>query len=135
MNWTAPVTIALGLLAAEPAFAHHSFAMFDRTRTIEVTGTVKEFQWTNPHVWIQLWVPDAAGKQVEYGFEANAVRSLTQAGWTRRTFNPGDKIKIVYNPLRAGGNGGAFVTATLADGTVLRNSAQAAPAAQPAAPR
>ena len=106
MKWTPAAVIAAGVLEAQPASAHHSFAMFDRTKTAEVAGTIKAFQWTNPHVWIQVMAPDASGKTVEWGFECNAPRSLTQAGWSRHTFKEGDKVTVVYNPLRAGGAGG-----------------------------
>ncbi len=123
MKWTLPAAIALALWAVQPALAHHSFAMFDRTKTVEVTGTVKEFQWTNPHNWIQVMVPDSAGKPVEWGFESGSPRTMGGHGWTRKSLKAGDRVKLTYNPLRAGGNGGAFVSLTLPDGTTLYNSA------------
>ncbi len=81
------------LLLAAPASAHHSFAMFDREKSLTMTGVVKEFEWTNPHVWIHVWRADSV--------------------------KPGDKVSVDFHPLKDGSRGGQLVAATLADGKRL----------------
>jgi hypothetical protein len=109
---------AAALGAAAQAWAHHSSAMFDHTQEIELEGTVKEFQWTNPHVWIQLLV-EQGGKQVEYSIEGASPNGLVRKGWSRTSFKAGDRIKVKVNPLKDGAPGGAFLSATTQDGKVL----------------
>ena len=110
---------AVVLMGAGPAFAHHSFAMFDHDKEVPLQGVVKEFQWTNPHSWIQLLVTDKAGKQVEYSIEGASVNSLARQGWTRNAFKAGDKVTVYVNPLKTGEPGGSFVRAVLPDGSKL----------------
>ena len=100
-------------LAAAPAFAHHSFAMFDNTKDVTLEGTVKEFQWTNPHSWVQLMVKDASGKEVEWSVEAGSPNGLSRQGWTRHAAKPGDKASIVVHPLKDGTAGGSLVSMTV----------------------
>ena len=108
-----------GVLAGIPAAsAHHSFAMFDRTQEVRLDGTVKDWQFTNPHSWLQLLVLQD-GNPVEYGIEGSSVNTLLRIGWGPKTFKSGDKISVVINPLRDGRKGGAFVKATLPDGKIL----------------
>ncbi len=114
--------VASAFLAVSAAWAHHSFAMFDLKTETEINGVVTEFQWTNPHVWIQLDSTDKNGKVVHWSVEAGAPSGLARAGWKRKTFVPGDKIKLVSHPVRNGSAGGALVAATLPDGTVLYES-------------
>ena len=106
------------LAIAAPALAHHSFAMFDSTKEVEVVGVVKEFQWTNPHIWIQLGVNEN-GNPVVYNIEGSSPNGLSRKGWKRTTFKPGDKVTIVIHPLKHGELGGSFVRATGADGSVI----------------
>ena len=104
------------VLTAAPAFAHHSYAMFDMQKTVTLDGTVKDFQWTNPHSWIQLVVTDpASGKEVEWSIELAAPTLISRQGWTRTSLKPGDKVVAVIHPLkRAGGeNGGSMVSASM----------------------
>ena len=110
---------AVALMGASPALAHHSFAMFDHDKEVPLTGVVKEFQWTNPHSWIQLMVTDKAGKTIEYSIEGASVNSLARQGWTRKAFKPGDKVTVFVNPLKTGEPGGSFVRAVLPDGSKL----------------
>jgi hypothetical protein len=110
---------AVALLAAAPAFAHHSFAMFDRQKEITLKGTVKEFQWTNPHSFIQIEVVDPQGASASYSIEMNSPNNLTRQGWKSTALKPGDKVTVVMNPLRDGARGGLFVSVMLADGKVL----------------
>ena len=106
-------TIALGLLTcvafgAHPASAHHSFAMYDSGKQMTLEGVVKEFQWTNPHVWIQILVPNASGGQDEWGVECTSVNFMTRRGFNRRTLKAGYKISVNFSPLKDGSHGGSF---------------------------
>ncbi|MEJ0067138.1 MAG: DUF6152 family protein [Caulobacteraceae bacterium] len=107
----------LALAPAGAALAHHSFAMFDQTRQVTVVGTVKEFQWTNPHAYIE--VVDASGTL--WSVELNSPNNLLRQGWKRNAMAPGDKVTVIINPLRDGKSGGLFNAVTLPNGTVLGN--------------
>jgi len=110
------------LLGAGPAGAHHSFAMFDQTKRLTLVGTVKEFQWTNPHSWIQVNVT-SGGTPGEWAIEALSPNVLGRQGWKRNTLKPGDKITVVINPLRDNSKGGNLISVTKADGTTLGGGA------------
>src|SRR6478672_10508994 len=107
--------------AAESALAHHSAAMFDPEKVKELTGTIKEFQWKNPHVWIQMNVQNAAGVKEEWSVEGGGPNSLSRNGWRPTTFKPGDAVSIKVNPMKDGSLGGQFIGAKLADGTTIGN--------------
>jgi len=129
------VSLAAGLggaFLASQALAHHSFAMFDPDKTITKAGTVKELEWTNPHVWLHIMAPDETGKQVEWSLEMQAVQQATSGGWRPDIVRPGDKISIEFHPLRDGSRGGELLNATLSDGRKLQ--AQAARLPVPRAP-
>lgn len=100
---------ATAVAASTPVHAHHSFAMFDNQKDVTLEGTVKEFQWTNPHSWIQLMVKDASGKDVEWSIEGGSPNGLTRAGWKRTSIKPGDKAVVVIHPLKDGSEGGSLV--------------------------
>jgi hypothetical protein len=117
-GYLAAACAASSLTAVAPALAHHSFAMFDRTKSVTLEGTVKDWQFTNPHTWVQIVVMEG-GVPVEYGVEGPSVNTLIRVGWSPSTFKPGDKVQIVMNPLRDGAKGGAFVKAILPSGKVL----------------
>ena len=102
--------LAAAVLAAAPASAHHSFAMFDNNKNMTLEGTVKEFQWTNPHSWVQIMVKDASGKDVEWSVEAGSPNGLSRQGWSRHAAKPGDKASIVIHPLKDGTAGGSLVS-------------------------
>ena len=105
---------------AMPALAHHSFAMFDADKTITVTGTVKEFEWTNPHAWVRVMVMDqATGKPVQWGFELGPPAQQIRRGWKADSLKPGDKFTLKMHPLRDGSRGGQLVESTLPDGRTL----------------
>ena len=110
---------ALAAGAAAPALAHHSFAMFEAEKQVTLVGTVKEFQWTNPHSWIQLNVPDASGKLVEWAIEGGSPNQLSRMGWKSSALKAGDKVTVVARPLKTGEPGATLVTVTTADGKVL----------------
>ena len=102
--------------APEPAQAHHSFAMFDLSKQVTVSGTVKQFQWTNPHAYIQLVAKDASGRDVEWSMEMGAPMYLYARGWRPRTLRAGQRITVTLNPLRNGRPGGVVRDVTDADG-------------------
>jgi len=102
--------------AASPAAAHHSFAMYEPTKTLTFKGTVKSFQWTNPHVI--LWVlvqPENGGAPQEWSFETTSPGVLTRNGWTRQSIKAGDKVSVTFSPLRDGSHGGGLNSVTLLD--------------------
>jgi hypothetical protein len=107
--------IALGLLLvggawAGSASAHHSFAMFDQTQQKTLVGTVKEVQWTNPHIWVQVLVPDPkTGATAEWSIEGGSPNGLTRQGWRRNSIKQGDAIEITIRPLKDGTNGGSLM--------------------------
>jgi hypothetical protein len=110
-------------LLAGPVFAHHSFSMFDHEETVTVAGTVKEFEYTNPHAWLHVMAPDGkTGKPTEWSFEMGGVGQITQQGWKPDTVRPGDKISVEMHPLKDGSHGGQYLAATLADGRSLKNT-------------
>ena len=106
------------LAGAVPAYAHHSYAMFDRSQVLSVSGTVKEFNWTNPHSSFAIVAPSNGSDQVWY-FEMGGPETLARQGWKRSTVAPGDKVTVSYNPLRNGGAGGSYVGIVLPNGTRL----------------
>ncbi len=113
---------------ATGALAHHSFAMFDQSRQVTLVGTVKEFQWTNPHTFIEL--VDGSGKT--WSVELNSPNNLLRQGWKRTALSPGDKVTVIINPLRDGKPGGLFNAVTLPNGTVLGNPKPTGPINVPA---
>ena len=120
--------LAVGMLLAIPALAHHSFTMFDTTKAITITGTVTEFQWTNPHSYIEIDVPDESGAIKHWAIEMGSPSILQQSGWKFSNLMKGDKTTLVINPLKDGRPGGFLNTATLPDGRVLGNGPGRGPA-------
>jgi hypothetical protein len=122
MKLTIPICCAAlaASAAAAPAFAHHSFAMFDRSRTVSVTGQVKTFDMINPHGWLQLLVADSQGTPREWSLETGAPGQLARAGFDQKTVSPGDKLTAQVHPLKDGSNGGQLIAVTLADGRTLQ---------------
>jgi hypothetical protein len=115
--------LVLASALAAPAFAHHSFAMFDFDHTIKFNATVKEFRWTNPHVVLLVEGAPKAGAPPEvWSMELTSPGNLTRMGWSRKSFKPGDHIELQFNPLRDGKHGGAFKEAKLESGQVLSSS-------------
>jgi hypothetical protein len=112
---------ALALALGSGAQAHHSFAMFDQSRQLPLKGTVHDFQWTNPHAFIDIDVPNSSGGSDLWKVELNSPNNLKRQGWHSTIMRPGDKVTVVINPLRDGQKGGLFVSATLPDGKVLQD--------------
>jgi hypothetical protein len=104
------------LLGIGTAWAHHSVAMFDLSKEVTVDGTVKEWQWTNPHAWLQVLVTDAAGTEVEQGFEVGSPNTLVRDGFRKDSFKPGDKVRVIAAPRRDGTVGGLFLCARTVEG-------------------
>src|ERR1700748_1175195 len=103
----------LGLALSGPALAHHAFAMFDSNRELMLDGTVKEFQWTNPHTWVQLLVKEPGGREVECAIEGASPNNLSRFGWTRNSLKTGDHVQVVVHPLKDGSIGGSLVKITV----------------------
>jgi hypothetical protein len=109
-----------GLAAASPsAVAHHSFAMFDRSKVVTVSGTVREFQWSNPHAYIQLMAKDANGPDVEWSMEMGSPMYLYARQWRPRTLRAGMEIEVRLNPLRNGDHGGVVLDVRDENGNVI----------------
>ena len=107
------------LAMAIPAFAHHSAAGIDRSKTQTLTGTVKAFGWQNPHSWMEVEVPGENGVVTTWKVEMTSPAFLIRAGWKASTLKPGDKVTVKVFPLRDGDPGGLFQSVTLADGSTL----------------
>jgi hypothetical protein len=108
-----------GLWLATQALAHHSFAMFDRSKEVTIHGTVKAFNYTNPHSWLQILATDEKGQVKEWSFEMEGPSSLMRSGIKPGSLKPGEKITVKAWPLKDGRPAGAAVNITKEDGTVL----------------
>ena len=124
MNWRTPiaavalVTAAVGLTA--PLAAHHSTAMFDWGNAKPMANaTVERWDWTNPHTFLYVTVPDGKGGTERWAFEGMSPSHLARNGWSRKSLEAGQKISLTYYPLKDGRKGGFNVTVTLPDGTKL----------------
>ena len=121
---------------AIPAQAHHSFAMFDQEKTISVSGTVKEFEWSNPHAWIHITAADpTTGRPVDWAFEMGSVGQIAAQGWKADSIKPGDKITVTGHPLRDGSRGGQYRSVRFADGSTINQRPDNNAANQNAIPR
>jgi hypothetical protein len=120
-NWRQQVglvALTLVLTAAGPVSAHHSFAMYDNDKVVTVEGTVKEFQWANPHVIVRVEgaEPSGAASEQLWTLELPAPGQISRNGWTHSTLSPGDKVKVELHPFRDGRLGGSFISITLPNG-------------------
>ena len=109
------------ILVATPARGHHSFAMFDVTKRVTLSGTVTAFEWTNPHAYIELDVPDEKGVVKHWSIELGSPSILMQGGWKFKDLKYGDKVTMVVNPLKSGESGALLSSITMPDGRVLGN--------------
>jgi hypothetical protein len=120
--------VAAGIFgAAIPALAHHSFTMFDMTKKVTLVGTVTSFEWTNPHSYIEIDVPDEKGAVKHWSIELGSPSILMQSGWKFSTLKAGEKLTLIINPLKSGQNGGFLSEADLPDGRVLFNGPRLGP--------
>jgi Family of unknown function (DUF6152) len=119
---------AMTLVAGAPALAHHSFAMFDGGKETKLIGTVKDFQWTNPHVFVDLVVTDESGRPTTWSLQMNGIAGYARRGWTRDTVKAGDRVTVVIHPLKSGEPGGNLMVIVLPDGRTLCGGVDEPPA-------
>jgi hypothetical protein len=116
-------SIALAAIAAAllsvPAWAHHSHANYNTAEFTNVSGTITEVVWTNPHVWIYMEVASAQGRPQMWAMEGGSVTSLMRGGWQRNSIKPGDKISVRCNRLRDGSEGCLLGFVTNINGTAM----------------
>ena len=117
------VLAVLSLSIAASVFAHHSPAIFDRTKEVKLVGVVKEFKWGNPHSWIELDVRNETGAVEGWSIEMNPPSYLVKAGWKSTTIKAGESVTVMINPLRTSEKSGKFVSITLPGGQVLKDTA------------
>jgi hypothetical protein len=115
----AGLAVLLIAAAVAPVAAHHSFAAFNMQDEKTVTGTVRRVDWTNPHIWIWLDVPNNQGGMDVYAFEGMSPNFLERRGWKRTTLKTGDTVTITYRPMVDGSKGGMFTNGRMENGTVL----------------
>jgi hypothetical protein len=112
-------SLVFAAVLVTPVLAHHSASMFDDAKVVEKKGIVKELQWTNPHVWLQV-VVDENGKKTEWSLEGGSPNTLSRQGWRATTFKAGDVVTVRFNPMKDGSAGGLFVGAKFdADGKTI----------------
>src|SRR5580704_18507386 len=126
----AMATAALFALA-NPVWAHHSFTMFDMTKRVTLAGTITSFEWTNPHAYIEIDVPDEKGAVKHWSIELGSPSILMQSGWKFNSIKAGEKLTLIINPMKSGQAGGFLSTATLPDGRVLTNGPRQEPPPAP----
>jgi len=119
-------SVVCAALSVVPAFAHHSFTMFDMTKRLTLVGTVTSFEWTNPHAYIEIDVPDEKGVVKHWSIELGSPSILQQAGWKYSSIKAGDKLTLIISPLKNGQAGGFLSQVVFADGRVLNNGPQQA---------
>jgi tellurite resistance-related uncharacterized protein len=129
---SAAAIIALAAVLPTMVQAHHSTTMFDFTRKVVLTGTIKSFQWTNPHSWTVVTAEGGKAVAGEYGLEGMSPNYLARNGWTKRSLKTGDKVVLEVYPLKDGRKGGFMISAKKSDGTVMYNLPRR-PDASPAA--
>jgi hypothetical protein len=119
------IAIAVAAFTA-PAIAHHSFAMFDDSKTVTLSGTVKEFEWVNPHSWLRVMVNDEkTGKPALWALELSSPSRLVTMGMHADSVKPGDTVSVTFHPMKDGTRGGQFMQATLPGGKqIIRANAR-----------
>jgi hypothetical protein len=115
--------LALGAVLVSKVDAHHSFATFDMTKQQTLRGTIKDIKWQNPHVWIYLAI-DANGQQEEWEIEGGSIVGLKREGWSKDSYQVGDKVSITIHPRRDGTHGGSYLVGITADGKTLGHADQ-----------
>jgi hypothetical protein len=110
------LVVLIAFIVVAPALAHHSTAMFDQSKVISRTGTIKQLEWVNPHVWLHVTLTDDAGREAVWSFEAGSPLQLQQLGWKPDSFRPGGKIEVGFRPMKDGSRGGQLMNVTPAGG-------------------
>jgi hypothetical protein len=108
-----------------PSSAHHSITMYDRTVETSITGTVTQWDWTNPHCWLQIMVDDENGTPQLWVLEANSTGQMARGGWTADSVIPGDEVTVIINPIRDGTRAGRLGTVQFSDGRELHRAGDA----------
>ena len=114
ISWVRLVVIILMIGAS--ALAHHSFAVYDHSRTLNVTGTVTKLQWSNPHAYLDIDVKNAGGEVKHYTLEGTSINMLQRIGWHANTIKAGDEVKVIFAPLLSGQPGGVLLEIILPNG-------------------
>ena len=114
ISWVRLVVIILIIGAS--ALAHHSFAVYDHSRTLNVTGTVTKWQWSNPHAYLDIDVKNAGGEVKHYTLEGTSINMLQRIGWHANTIKAGDEVKVIFAPLLSGQPGGVLLEIILPNG-------------------
>ena len=117
--------LAGSVLCTGAALAHHSFAMYDNNNQVKMVGTVEQFQWTNPHVYIELMVAGADGASKHWTIECANPGILNRAGWKFNMIKPADKLTVIVAPLHTGEPGALLKEVTLPDGRIFGNGGPA----------
>jgi len=115
--------LGLSSVPVAQAWAHHSTAEFDYSKTVIVKGTIKELQWTNPHSYVQVLVPKKGGGFVQWGVEIGAPAINVKMGWRKSSVKAGDEVTLNIAPARNGTPYGTLRTLTFADGRTLNGVA------------
>ena len=118
------IVLAAAVLVSSAAYAHHSAAGIDRSKSVTVEGVVKAFKWGNPHSWLDVEVVNSKGGSDLWSFEMNPPAYLVRSGWKSTSVKAGDKVKVTARPFMNGDPGGIFVSATLPNGQVLASGQQ-----------
>jgi hypothetical protein len=116
------VVLGAALWLVPLAQAHHSNSAFYVTKVITIKGVVKEFKWSNPHVWVILTVDDGKGNKVDWKVEGRPPGILGRAGWTPKSLQPGEMITVDLSPAKDASNSGLIARVTKQDGTILSNA-------------
>jgi hypothetical protein len=111
--------LAAVLLAAPAAVAHHSFAMFDQSKVLFLSGTVKDFEFVNPHAWLHITIVNDKGETATWAFEGGSPSQLVSLGWAKDKPKEGDKVEVGFRPMKDGSRGGQLMIVKFASGQRL----------------
>ena len=124
--WPSALLLGIALLHARPAFAHHSYAIYDNDKTLALLATVEAFNWANPHTVLQLVSQTNGEGQTKWTIESSSPGILRRFGWTGHSVKRGDRVLVEFSPMRDGSHAGRLHTVTLVEtGKVLRTKLSA----------
>jgi len=113
------IATMLSLSWVKPVSAHHSFAMFDKEKSVTIKGSVSKFEWTNPHAFVIVEAFNDKNEPVQYTLECSSPNLMSHKGWKVNTMKAGDSVTVIFHPLRDGKPGGMLASITLPSGTVM----------------